>query len=277
MSVKNVLSLCAALLVGYSVSPSFAGDIISCDSFENCPDGSEVLTNQLIQLENKINALEALLAGVSRGTDPNTSQDTLTFTNMNVQVVNGLGGESVAINGTGNLIIGYNELRVSETNDRTGSHMLVLGAYNNYTSLNGMVAGSSNTTSSIFASVSGGMRNTASGMGSSVSGGVGNLASGEGSSVSGGSYNDATGRWSSISGGGYNLTSADYSSVSGGNYNDATGWGSSVSGGHYALSSSRGSSVSGGFYNVSSGKGSSVSGGASKTASGEFEIIGDDG
>jgi hypothetical protein len=32
-----------------------------------------------------------LLANVSRGVDPNTSQDTLTFTNMNVQIVSGDG------------------------------------------------------------------------------------------------------------------------------------------------------------------------------------------
>ena len=139
MLIKHTILLFAALFTGYLISPSFAGDIISCDSFENCPDGSVPLTNQLIQLEAKIDALEALLAGVSRGVDPNTSQDTLTFTNMNVQIVNGTGTTEEETTGTGNLIIGYNEPRDESyaqvpcpsdvntefrCNRRTGSHML---------------------------------------------------------------------------------------------------------------------------------------------------------
>ena len=137
MLIKHTILLLAALLTGYLISPSYSGDIISCDSFENCPDGSEPLTNQLIQLENKIDALEELLAGVSRGVDPNTSQDTLTFSNMNVQVVNGSGYTSGTTTGTGNLIIGYNELRGSE-DVRIGSHMLVLGDTNNYSGFGGV-------------------------------------------------------------------------------------------------------------------------------------------
>ena len=115
MSLKSILALVCALSIGFASLPSYAGDIISCDSFENCPDGSEPLTNKLIQLENKIDALEELLAGVSRGVDPNTSQDTLTFTNMNVQIVNGSGGTDGETTGTGNLIIGYNTCLASIT------------------------------------------------------------------------------------------------------------------------------------------------------------------
>jgi len=81
MLVKRILLVFTIVFSCVVAPPSYGGDIISCDSFENCPDGSVPLTNQLIQLENKIDALEALLAGVSRGIDPNTSQDTLTFDN----------------------------------------------------------------------------------------------------------------------------------------------------------------------------------------------------
>ena len=54
--------------------------------------------------------LDDLLLGVSRGIDPNTGYDTLKFTGMNVQIVNG-SHVTWSANGTGNLIIGYNESR----------------------------------------------------------------------------------------------------------------------------------------------------------------------
>jgi len=75
MLVKNTMLICAALLVWYSISPSYAGDIISCDSFESCPEANTSA------LEARIEALEALLAGATRGINPSTSQDTLSFGN----------------------------------------------------------------------------------------------------------------------------------------------------------------------------------------------------
>jgi len=47
------------------------------------------------------------------------------------------------VNGLGNLIIGYNELRGSGDN-RIGSHNLILGSKNNFASYGGMVAGTLN-------------------------------------------------------------------------------------------------------------------------------------
>ena len=56
MSVKRIfLPFVAAFIV---ITPSFGGDIISCDSFENCPDGSVPLTNALLELEARVDALE---------------------------------------------------------------------------------------------------------------------------------------------------------------------------------------------------------------------------
>ena len=181
------------------ISPSYASDAISCDSFEGCADGSTDVTNQLLQMQAEIEQLKALLAGVSRGVDPNTSQDTLTFTNMNVQVVNGSGSTGEAT-GTGNLIIGYNEMRGVE-DDRTGSHMLVIGRRNNYSSYGGMVVGWENTASGGYASVSGGSFNTAGGTYASVSGGFGNEASGQYASILGGNNNQARGERSTVLGG----------------------------------------------------------------------------
>ncbi len=88
MSIKSTLLFCVATLIGLTSLPSYSGDIISCDSFESCPDGSVPLTNALLALEARMDALEienaelkALLTGVSRAVDPNTDQDTLTFGN----------------------------------------------------------------------------------------------------------------------------------------------------------------------------------------------------
>ena len=215
MPVKIILSLCVAVLFGFAAVPSYSGDIVSCDSFENCPDGSVPLTAALLALEAKIEALEALLANVSRGTDPSTGQDTITFTNMNVQIVSGSGTTDAEPTGTGNLIIGYNELREAG-DDRTGSHMLVIGKENNYSSYGGMVVGHGNAASGLYSSVSGGAFNTASGHNTSVSGGQYNTASEESAAVSGGYYNTASGPWSSVSGGHINTASSAWSSVSGG-------------------------------------------------------------
>lgn len=159
--------------------------------------------------------LTDLLAGVSRIIDPNTGYDTIQFSGMNVQVVNGTETTNNEPDGTGNLIIGYNELREAG-DDRTGSHMLVIGKENNYSSYGGMVVGHGNAASGLYSSVSGGAFNTASGDNTSVSGGQYNTASEESAAVSGGYYNTASGPWSSVSGGHINTASSAWSSVSGG-------------------------------------------------------------
>jgi len=165
----------------------------------------------------------ALLMGVERLEDPNTGQDTLRFQGMNVQIVNG-SGSTTNNDGTGNLIIGYNEPRASDSgcpdgfdcNRRGGSHNLLIGDSNNYTSYGGMVVGEENESSGPFASVSGGSQNKASGWWSSVTGGFRNTASGPVSSVTGGGTNTADGLVSSVSGGDQNIASGTWSSVSGG-------------------------------------------------------------
>ena len=277
--------------------------------------GAKVSANEvrIAELEAQVASLVNLLNGVSRGTDPNTSQDTLTFTNMNVQVVSGSGATNGTTTGTGNLIIGYNELRNdSESPDyRDGSHMLVIGKYNNYTaeSFGGMVVGRKNETSGNYSSVSGGIGNLASGFYSSVSGGAWNIASGHSSSVSGGDFNTASGSGSSVSGGSNNIADSFYatvsggmkntvtadaiygvisagfgntasgqqSSVSGGQDNIASGGSSSVSGGQNNSANGGGASISGGHSNTASGIGASVSGGEGKTAAGARCIVGDNG
>ena len=105
-------------------------------------------------LEARVVQLENLLQKVTRLVDPNTGVDTIRFSDVNVQVVSGSGTTDGAKTGTGNLIIGYNELRDENNasvpcpsdveteiycNRRTGSHMLVIGDENNYTFYGGTV------------------------------------------------------------------------------------------------------------------------------------------
>jgi len=223
------------------------------------------------QLEMRIAQLEALLANVTRSTVQ--GQDTIRFSGMNVQIVNGIGATNGPVNGRGNLIVGYNELRGSG-DDRTGSHNIVVGSFNNYLSYGGLVAGSENTISGQYASVIGGVYNTASGNYAVVSGGESNTSSGGAASVSGGGHNTASADVASISGGEYNTASNYYSSVSGGSYNTAANLYSSVSGGYYNGAVGRYASVSGGRYNDASGWYSSVSGGSHNQAMGEYSFVG---
>ena len=96
---------------------------------------------------------------------------------MNLQLVNGTGSTASA-NGTGNLILGYQEFRPGEENVRSGSHNLVVGRGHNFTSFGGIVAGRQNTLSGPFASVTGGSGNEASGEDAVVGGGCGRTADG---------------------------------------------------------------------------------------------------
>jgi hypothetical protein len=149
--------------------------------------------------------------------------------NTNLHIENGLGAtnglpgdpfhdDTSVTNGKGNLIIGYNGSRVpfGQPDLRTGSHNLVLGDVNNYSSFGGLVAGQLNALTAPYCSVSGGIGNKASGLSASVTGGQANVASGAESSVTAGFANTASGAASSVSGGDSNAASGNLSSVSGG-------------------------------------------------------------
>jgi hypothetical protein len=205
---------------------------------------SETLTHRLSSLPDVLEALEGILRHVQVVTTPDGLKEVL-ITGANLRIVNGLGrtdcGDPVPIpdcpNGLGNLIVGYNELRSPDIveilgpNDRTGSHMIIVGSQHSFSSFGGLVVGLQNTVSNVFASVSGGAGNTASGAWASVAGGENNTASDVGAAVSGGVLNRASGIDSSISGGRENTASGSSASVSGGGGNTASGTNSAVSGG----------------------------------------------
>jgi hypothetical protein len=149
-------------------------------------------------LPERVAALEDKLAAVTFDAVTNV----LTITGANLRIVNGLGGTETT-NGLGNLIVGYNESRVpfAGTDNRTGSHNVVVGEQLNFSGFVGLVVGFKNEIASGFSSVLAGFGNTASGFNSSVCGGEFNTASGDFSSVSGGSHDIASGNRASVSGG----------------------------------------------------------------------------
>ncbi|MBV9486724.1 MAG: hypothetical protein JO246_11780 [Frankiaceae bacterium] len=170
------------------------------------------LQHQVKSLTKRVKTLESTLTGVSR--TQHHGMPLLTISGENVQVVNGTGDETV-VNGLGNLILGYNNN--PDALDRTGSHNLVVGDDNGYSSYGGIVAGYGNLISGIYAS---------------ASGGFGNSASGEYASVSGGTDNEASGRWSTVIGGDNNIASGIEASITGGVLNTAAGSGASILGGY---------------------------------------------
>jgi hypothetical protein len=157
---------------------------------------------------------------LSKGIGSNTE---LTFTGVNVHIVSGSGSEyddtfsssgtpipGKSFLGLGNLIIGYNPLGSNNGDVRTGSHNLIVGEGNSYSSYGGIVGGNQNTISGPDDSILSGQLNIASGSFTSVSGGAGNTASGAGASVSGGARNTASGFAASVSGGAGNHQSNTY-------------------------------------------------------------------
>lgn len=154
----------------------------------------------LAQLLNRVIALETKTGNMSLITDPNTGVPTVRFDSVNVQIVNGTGKTDGPVNGTGNLILGYNEL-LGFDNDRSGSHNLVMGNLNSYASYSGIVTGQANLISGHFASVYSGFSNSALGNGSAILGGSGGTTHGLFSTISGGLNNSADGQNSSVSGG----------------------------------------------------------------------------
>jgi hypothetical protein len=233
-------------------------------------------------LEGRVAALEEMLEHFSR------EGDDIFITGANLHVRNDTGTTDGTPDGLGNVIIGYNELRGTD-DDRSGSHMLVVGKELNYSSFGGLVVGQHNETSGWFSTVSGGENNTASGSFSTVSGGFANTASGNTATVSGGADNTASGGpvstvsggqdnvasglAATVSGGGNNTASGDTASVSGGDSNTASGPSSTISGGQDNVASGTRSSVSGGRGNTAGAPFSSVSGGSTNMASGQFSTV----
>ena len=116
-------------------------------------------------LTARVAALETTLAGVSR------SGNQIIIEGANLHIRSGSGATGGPVNGLGNLIIGYNELR-GAGDDRSGSHNLIVGREHNYSAYGGVVAGFRNAVSGAFATVSGGRDNVAGASYATVGGGA---------------------------------------------------------------------------------------------------------
>ncbi len=237
-------------------------------------------------LEQRIAALEAKLAAVTY----DAGNKKLLISGVNVKIVNGTNTQHLT-NGTGNLIIGYNADATREvcsggsgdtaatctgtwgTNQRTGSHNVIIGDQHQYTQSSALIVGLDNAIVGYYTNISGGAMNTASGSYASISGGYKNTANGSDTSISGGTLNTASGDASSISGGTSNTASEIFSSISGGLANTASGEHASISGGVWSIANREYASVSGGGLNTASAKYASVSGGSVNTASGEHASV----
>lgn len=203
------------------------------------------LQSELAGANAKISTLESQVAGINNtnviALEPylnvtTTEGPRVTFTGVNVQIVNGAMSQ---INGLGNLIVGYDLPRfgvdpvcsdgdfptadacigngkVWAVSHKSGSHNIVGGFRNSYSSYGGLVVGQNNAINNVFATISGGRDSISGGDSSSVSGGALNVASGGAASVSGGIRNVASGDVASVSGGDSNVASGNLSSVSGG-------------------------------------------------------------
>ena len=87
-------------------------------------------------------------------------------------IVNGtIVARQAALNGLGNLIVGYNDVPVPQGFVTSGSHNIVVGQAHTFTSLGGVIYGNNNTISGPYATVLGGRQNHALAPTSSVLGG----------------------------------------------------------------------------------------------------------
>jgi hypothetical protein len=200
-----------------------------------------VCTDKCAVLEARVAALEALLDHVT------VVGNNLVLTGMNFQVVSGAGTTTSAVNGTGNIIIGYNESN-SNKDKRTGSHNLVIGRYHSYSNYGGIAAGEDNEITGKVASVLGGALNLASGDGSVVVSGQDNWASHATAVVLAGEGNRAGGRSCSVSSGNGNLCSGLAAGISGGAQNTCTGTSALLSGGVGRTLNSNGAWMAGGLF-----------------------------
>lgn len=209
---------------------------------------------------------------------------TIRVTGVNLQIVNGLGATNgnpgrpeetgaglTATTGTGNVIIGYNEMFFDFFEPgpfRTGSHNLIGGASGEYTSFGGIVSGRESQATAAYASVLGGVNNKAFGEFSVV---VGGGTTQDGSTVGG---NRANATFSTIMGGGKNVAGSSLSFVGGGGQNKTGGViGNCILGGSFNVAAGSGSVVCGGESNRSADSQSHVCGGEDNTANGEYSNV----
>jgi hypothetical protein len=177
------------------------------------------IEGQIGELEDQINSYVPDLATLFDGLiEIDAANNVVRIVGANLQVVNGsdlnlTNDVNEPFAGLGNVIIGYNEDTVGAS--RTGSHNLILGTDNSYTSYGAIVSGANNQVTGPNTAVIAGTDSTANGTSSVVVGGGNNDAVGDSSVVVGGDNNTAETLGSVITGGRNMVSSIDYQIVPG--------------------------------------------------------------
>lgn len=205
------------------------------------------LQSQITALQAEVTTLTDDVAAVqSRVATVEDVTDTMTLTSIdgypslvvegvNLHLRNGLGSTNTD-NGTGNLIVGYNELRAAPLeNIRTGSHLVITGREQNYTGSSGFIGGYKNSSNADYGAILGGMENETFGLAPVVVGGLFNTAGNPNDpndafyAVAVGGYNNiAMARGSAILAGQNNVTLGDSSGIMAGNSNQTAGTRSAI-------------------------------------------------
>jgi hypothetical protein len=245
--------------------PSGEGAAITTPTGGSCGSGTSVLLPAEPEEQKKLISILPHINYEASGID---EKPTVQFSGVNLQVINGSKFETT-INGTGNLIIGYDE----SPGTQTGSHNLLLGGTDNsYTSYGGIVGGyNDNKISGPYASILGGGANIASGVSSTITGGYANKTSTSLTTVSGGCSNLAGVGTVTVNGACTDTAYTDFfASVLGGTGNQASAENASVSGGAFNLAGDLYTSISGGCDNLAAATGSRLTlpGGMSCDSSG---------
>jgi hypothetical protein len=220
--------------------PSTAGaSVTSGGSTGTCSTGTPVaLPSEKAEQEKLISILPDMKY-VKEGVD---KKPTVQFSGVNLQVINGSGAETT-VNGTGNLILGYDE----KPKTQSGSHNLLLGGIeNSYSSYGAIVGGAHNNTSSgPYASVLSGAENTATGTSSVITGGHSNKTNSSYSTIAGGCGNFAGAGTYAVSTVCTTAYANDFAAILGGAGNQAEAENSTILGGK--------SIAENGVYGVSAG------------------------
>jgi|GEM_PF-2246362 len=138
----------------------------------------------------------------------------VTFTGVNVQIRNGTRSTDGEPDGTGNLIVGWNE---ADDNDaRTGSHNIIVGSFHAWDGHSGIAVGTDHALLNAGGAAIGGEANTVAGNGAVLIGGQDNQAFGPGSAGIGGAENRLAGPFSTFVSGLRNDAEGSFSLVIGG-------------------------------------------------------------
>jgi hypothetical protein len=281
--IALVLAIAAAI-VGYNTASAFA----VTPGWECVPTtaGQAVVSGGTGATPSCAGGTTAVLAPtyVSSGVG---GKPTVEFSSVNVQIVSGSGSTSGAVNGEGNLVVGYAENPNSL--DRSGSNNLIVGRNGGWSGFGSLIGGlgnlmsadygaafgQSNTVTGNWSVAAGGEFNVAQTPWSFIGGGCDNLAGtgkhppkttcdkNGGGALLGGHSNQTTGPWATVSGGQFNRSTDLFSSIAGGCENIA-GPGLRLSG----LCLNGAEAVLGGFENTASGLEDTVSGGEVNVADG---------